>query len=758
MIKRLILSLLLSAAFFPLGAQADKIVIPDPPKEHPRLYLRAEQLPEFKERVASAEGRKIIANLTKLGVDRTPEEEAQEDKSGFRYYFRMRGVTSRAQVDAIEYLASGDKDAARRAITGMLDTLKRTNYGFKNDMSRASGVMLMVGAIVYDWCYDQLTAEEKDAYVKEFVRIAGTMSCHYPPRRNESIAGHGSEWMILRDLLSAGIAIFDEYPDMFNYVRVMLQEDYIPVRNYTYQGLNYHQGTSYANLRLSADFVSLWILDRLGARDVYVPQMREVLYDFIYRRRPDGNVLPSGDTNHIRGQVDAYPLPMMLAASYWKDPYLALEWDLRPRLEPHCMIFELLWRDFSLYGKGPQMLPLSRYSPSPFGWMIARTGWGQESVIAEMKINEQFYGNHQHLDGGSFQIYYKGPLAIDSGLYESQQGGYNNPNNVCYTKRTIAHNSLLIDDPEEKFESYVYLKGQQYTVNDGGQRLVGPGWATCTSLKDLLSEEYTVGKTLAHGFGPSEKTPDYTYLKGDITRAYSAKVKEVRRSFVFFNLGNKRQPAAMVIYDHVVSADPAFKKTWLLHSIEEPTLFDGGFEVRRTKNGDSGMLRCETLLPAGARMEKVGGPGREFWVRGVNYPADPRPNRPDVAGERGAWRIELSPGAPAAEDCFLNVIRMADNNCKNFEALTRLEGEEVTGVIVAGRGVVFHKSLSQMAKKFTLVVPEDCSLLVTDLAAGKWKVSCNGKTLVKGQNVTAEEGVLYIEEAPAGKYVFTCSL
>ena len=52
----------------------------------------------------------------------------------------------------------------------------------------------------------------------------------------------------------------------------------------------------------------------------------------------------------------------------------------------------------------------------PYGWMIARTGWDDESVIAEMKVNVYNFNNHQHLDAGAFQIYYKGPLAIDSGL------------------------------------------------------------------------------------------------------------------------------------------------------------------------------------------------------------------------------------------------------------------------------------------------------------------------------------------------------
>jgi hypothetical protein len=30
--------------------------------------------------------------------------------------------------------------------------------------------------------------------------------------------------------------------------------------------------------------------------------------------------------------------------------------------------------------------------------MVARTGWGQDAVIAEMKVNEYNFVNHQHLE------------------------------------------------------------------------------------------------------------------------------------------------------------------------------------------------------------------------------------------------------------------------------------------------------------------------------------------------------------------------
>jgi heparin/heparan-sulfate lyase len=56
------------------------------------------------------------------------------------------------------------------------------------------------------------------------------------------------------------------------------------------------------------------------------------------------------------------------------------------------------------------------------------------------------------------------------------------------------------------------------------------------------------------------QTPEYTYLKGDITRAYSEKVRQVVRSFVFLNLRNARVPAALVLFDRVVAADPALRK------------------------------------------------------------------------------------------------------------------------------------------------------------------------------------------------------
>ena len=376
----------------------DDVTIPVPPKVHPRLYLLSSDLPELRQRMNNSQIKKTLETMKKLGKDRTPEEEAKAPaKDGFRYYAEMRGVTTRVQLQALDYLVYGDKKQARKAITAMLDTLQNTNYGKKGDLSRASGSMLMCGAMVYDWCYDQMKEKEKKDYIKSFIRIAKTMECGYPPHNNEPIAGHSSEWMIMRDMLSAGIAIYDEYPDMYNYVIKMFYKDYIPVRNYVYSGHNYHQGTSYANVRFSNDLIAQWILSRMGVDKVFNPAQQFVLYDFLYRRRPDGQVMPAGDTNPNRRYSPSYGLPAMLAYSFYKDGYLAYEYERKPKVDNHCLIFDILWRDLTVESKSPEDLPLTRYSGTPFGWMIARTGWGTNSVIAEMKINEHFVGNHQHL-------------------------------------------------------------------------------------------------------------------------------------------------------------------------------------------------------------------------------------------------------------------------------------------------------------------------------------------------------------------------
>jgi len=265
---------------------------------------------------------------------------------------------------------------------------------------------------------------------------------------------------------------------------------------------------------------------------------------------------------------------------------------------------------------------------------------------------------------------------------------------------------------------------------------------------------------LAHEFGPDPHAPDYSYLSGDLARCYHApapyppKVSEVKRSFVFLNLKSDRRPAALIVFDRVTSAKPEFRKSWLLHSINEPAVAGSATTVTRTEDGYNGKLVNHTLLPAGGNCEivKVGGPGREFWVDGRNYPFRPHDRGND---EPGAWRIEVSPRAPAATDLFLNVMQVMDAvGGPEPLAPELIETSALVGARIADRVVLFGKSKRQLNRSLSFTVggaDADMGILVTDLAPGRWEVKGPVALELKA---TDEGGALYFR-GPAGDYRLT---
>ncbi len=707
--------------------------IPTPPAEHPRLYLRAEHVAQLPQRLKDS--------VLQPAIDRL---RAQADKS----------MQSKVEWNALQCLVTQDATLGRRTIEAALALLQKCELPEIQDGCRVTGRMMVTGAVVYDWCYGLITSQEKQAFITELVRLAKTQECGYPPTRQGSVTGHSSEAMIMRDILSAGIAIYDEFPEMYRLAAGRFFRELLPVRNWFYPGHAYHQGDSYGPHRFSWDTYPLWIFDRLGAGNVYSPEQQFVPYSWIYTTRPDGQRLRAGDTfahSTPRGQPWSQYLGLLLTASYYGDGVLLDQHQRQGGSGGNETIFEVLWRDTALQSKSIRTLPLSRYSGSPFGWMVARTGWDEDAVIAEMKINEYNFVNHQHLDAGAFQIYYRGSLAVDSGLYAGASGAYGSPHCLNYYWRTIAHNSLLVYDPSEHF-------GKPGYGNEGGQRLPN-GRSEARHLDVLLAPEngYRTGKVLAHGFGPDPQTPDFTLLQGDITEAYSTKVKQVTRSFVFLNLRNPQVPAALIVFDRVVSAHPSFRKFWLLHSLEEPRVEAASATVACTEHGDRGRLILDTLLPSGtnADLVKLGGPGQEYWVFGQNFANEVDPTRPVRNSiESAGWRLELSPRTAAAEDLFLNVLQVTDPRTPSRWPVRRLDAGERVGCIIQGPEAVWlvlmRKDNRRSSEPVTFTVPSDRSgrALVSDLSPGHWRARRENSTETRDVVVSEDLGAAWLEGGP----------
>ncbi len=92
---------------------------------------------------------------------------------------------------------------------------------------------------------------------------------------------------------------------------------------------------------------------------------------------------------------------------------------------------------------------------------------------------------------------------------------------------------------------------------------------------------------------------------------------------------------------------------------------------------------CRTLLPADAVIEKVGGPGKEFWAAGRNWDLE---NRRGLTAENlamiGRWRLEVSPGSERKEDCFLHVIQVGD---QKLDAMDKVGGSQARRTRVSDR-------------------------------------------------------------------------
>ena len=243
-----------------------------------------------------------------------------------------------------------------------------------------------------------------------------------------------------------------------------------------------------------------------------------------------------------------------------------------------------------------------------------------------------------------------------------------------------------------------------------------------------------MGRVTAHAIGPDVTAPVFSYIAGDITGAYSArKVEQVTRSMVTINTGHPSRPCSLVVFDRVTSTDPSFKKTWLLHCIEEPQIHGtasvvlrNGRHYRQTARY-GGKLIIESLLPKDASVTKVGGPGREFWIESAQRSY---PTTKDGAAEPGAWRIEVSPGTPSGSDLFLQVMTVMDEHV-SLEAPARLlSSRDMVGASLPDVVVFFSRDARLLQAAELPIDGLSKAVLICDLQPGLW--------LVKGQTGAPE--------------------
>ena len=294
---------------------------------------------------------------------------------------------------------------------------------------------------------------------------------------------------------------------------------------------------------------------------------------------------------------------------------------------------DFLWRDTTVEKGDIKDFRLSHISPGP-GYVYARSSWDEDATYFFFKCGDRFTA-HQHLDVGNFLIYKHEELVGDGGHYDS----FGSNHDVNYHLRTIAHNTILVDDPSETWSR---IRAGPVSGNDGGQHHSWPhhnGAVTDADAWQKGKKLYDIADILAF-----EDRGDYVYAAGDCTRAYSPdKLAYFTRQIVFL------RPGTFVIFDRVCSKKPQFKKIWLLQAMKTPKKSGQDLMVTNGK----GRLFVQTLLPKEPTVKLVEG-DRLYSYGGESYP----PNR--NTGPAPECRIEVSPSQPAAVDYFLHVLTATD--------------------------------------------------------------------------------------------------
>ena len=601
------------------------------PKTHPRIFIRGQKdLDDIRARIRTNPnvGRAYSYVLAYAKTD--------------QYYRNLWVAPLQLQAKVLAYRLEDKDPQIKKHCLAIMDYLVQTRGNSWVWPRMAKGL-----AMAYDWMYDDLTPDQRKLYGERAVYCA--QQC-YRSWRHSDFNNH--IYLEYGPVLYVGVGLYGDGIDDASTRRMtldaleLLYKHFLPAHDYVNMGdggwqesMGYHAFFTYE----FAQVVELWA--NATGEDIWksFSGLDGEAYYQVYNLRPFDkhrvNVADNGDAGAADSQVLAY-LPLVSRrrhdglARAWSD-WMVSQMELESKagearaLDGHKFFPYVLWYDPTVPAVEPESLPLAHVFRG-YGWVPMRSSWKDDATFALFVCSPNWYGGHQHCDNNSFVIHKYAPLALDTGSYDTGSGHRGN-----YYARTIAHNTITVFDPDEKFTGGTWgVSSAEAVSNDGGQVYmtapqfvseVGPG------------SRFDRSRLLAY-----EVTDQYTYTAGDATKAYSGhKLREFTRAFLHL------RPDIFVVFDRVESTRPEFKKRWLLHTQTEPGTDGQTFTV---VNGP-GKLWGRTLLPQTVQYESVGGEGKEFWVDGKNWPP-PKGVKPDT----GRWRLEVSPAQPATRDYFLHVL------------------------------------------------------------------------------------------------------
>lgn len=743
----------------------------------------------------------------------------------------LRVIEAKALFYAI-YKDSGlvSLDEARlrgyEAIYAMKNYLLTFDVQWKaSDQCRYYGEMMYYSALVYDWCYDLLTESDKEQFILGVQNLAcdGTNNMPWAKRDNTGnvnssangvalnthearkleggfpalakeqqnrLTGHGAEAQVIRDYFSFAIAIYDEESSWYDYVGGLVYQDYIEPRNYFYMSGTYPDGTAgYNQYRFLCDMYNAWLFKGMGVEFPYVDEMATVVHGLMSIETVNGYQFATGDgsgtSSYGQARIPDNTGDVALISSYiFNDPValatahyvLDYRWGngrfSNSQLSISAAYYLILTsNDIEPAEDYRESIKNVEYHGGFQQDIITRNSKDDDSVVVLMQGAQHLPGGHTHQNAGNFQIWYKGILTRDDGLYDA----YGSDHHHYYHMASVSHNTLLIYNPD-RADLGTEPVGR-VGFYSGGQRAYLNIPATYKAW--INDDRFSYGKLIGWQTDNAED-PSYVYFANDLTNAYETDtVDYVERSFMTVYTDDPETPMVMFVFDNITADDPSFQKTFLLQCATAPTV-DTANSTVTVDNGEGKLVLTSLLgndsIKAYGRTSKGGIvydesafliadkngklPGQDGYITTYNkdymserfYLSGPGknllPGGASSIGDRNSdlgivWgHVEIQPEANSATNQLMNVLYVADSGTTVAATPRLIEGNYLTGATFKNHTSVFLTDSMHSADPMSFTVTADegidtMTYYVGGLADGKWNIYINDEQIFAGYD---EEG------------------
>jgi hypothetical protein len=564
-----------------------------------------------------------------LGPKTHLKDLARSKPDEYRIVQGSESLTAVGIVEAVE-------GAAAERIKPLLEMARRDVARGVTNVHQDTWIWLNETALVYDQFQEKIPADQRAAIVQ-------WLNGHLEKYTDDEGAFHNSTLSKILCYLRVAYATWGENPrakEFRDYALLKLYEGRVaPVLRQFGAGGGFTECGWYSRGSLWNLVEALELARRFEGYDGFQQAPRffyqRLAYE-LYQAYPGlgeyrNELYPvEGDGSNLYGSHRESPRHLRtLLAQYFRGSELAryTAATRRKGSNPEARIVDFLYEEPTDEPLELKTLPLAHLA-SGIGRVYARSDWTDDATWLRFECGD-FWNNHQHFEVGNFEIFRREPLATESGEYAD----YMTSHAVNWLIRTIAHNCILVRQPDERWKQ-LRDGGRNAYANDGGQTNKW-GWTAPTLDQwNRRPEAFDRGDLVAY-----DNRPEFLFLAGDCTAAYApGKLACWIRQIVFL------QPSTIVVFDRVESTKPEYEKMWLLHMRPEPTI--AGNDV--TVTGQKSTLVCRTLLPQGATIRKIEGytyDGKTFDERHTGLS--------DVAAK---WRVEVLPAKPAKEDLFLHVL------------------------------------------------------------------------------------------------------